>query len=451
MTDGSGTRSLAVSLDLRPAVVRRAIAWLAIVAGVMLAGTWLFSASFRRLTVPWNEAPPVMHALVHLHLGAENVIAAWFAAMLLLLVAMASATAFVVDAVTVPSRRPLHAGWLVLALAFLALSLDELGSLHERVSAITDQGGETPIGWLALMAGLASLLACMLAFGLWHVRRVRPAFLLMVAGVVCFASIPVQEAIEVNAQRAAGAGWQRPDLLLLLEEGAELAGSLCFLAAALVHASATLVARRREARLVLRLPRQRVMLVAGALVTLLGVGLVASSFAFGDVPGAQGIPANWFPATLAVVAAGLARWSGTARGRGGFGAVAVVQVVASAFVGANLQGWRFLDTAPRLVGLTLAATVALLVGIAAVGLVRSVRGGWIRAGIAAWATLLFMGMVLPRRDLAAPLVYVASALLLFVLLLSRPSVEDAGGAEGPDDRAAGHRPAAARPSGAGLT
>ncbi|HLV25442.1 MAG TPA: hypothetical protein VKZ41_03965 [Gemmatimonadales bacterium] len=385
----------------------------------MLFGTWVFSALYAAMPGSWNDAPPLLHVLVHFNLGAENVIAAWFSSMLLLLVAGASMTAFAVDATSRHSRTLLHAGWVVLAVLFLGLSLDELGSLHERASTITRGPDEVVVGWYALMALLWSVLLFMAAFGLLHVRRVRAAPILMVAGVLCFASIPFQEKIEIFAYRAVGAGWQRPHGWLLLEEGTELAGSLFFLASALTYATAML-AKRSEAGgvLVLRLPLVRSLLAACILLALGGAGMIASRQLFGSTPVANGhgMPVNWFPAALAFAAAAFALCAERARGLPAARSVVVMQLVASAFAGANLYGWQFIAAPSLFLRVVLTAALTVGVGMAGMQLFRRVQGVPNRLGIVAWAVLLLWGMVSLKSSLVAPLLYASSSALLLVLL-----------------------------------
>ena len=95
----------------------------------------------------------VDHVLVQFHLGAENVVAAWYSSMLLLLVAVVCVMAYALDRRHAHGwfRRTLAMGWLPLAAAFTVLSLDEVGSIHERVgmsgalATAVSQGAGQPI------------------------------------------------------------------------------------------------------------------------------------------------------------------------------------------------------------------------------------------------------------------------------------------------------------------
>src|SRR5690606_41082968 len=111
----------------------------------------------------------------------------------------------------------------------------------------------------------------------------------------------------------------------------------------------------------------RSWLAACILLALGGAGMIASRQLFGSTPVANGhgMPVNWFPAALAFAAAVFALCAGRARGRPAARSVVVMQLVASAFAGANLYGWQFI-AAPSLF-LRVVLTGALTVGAAIAG------------------------------------------------------------------------------------
>ena len=115
------------------------------------------------------------YVLVQFHLATENVVAAWYSSMLLLTVAIAAVIAFACD------RRQSHrgleraidAGWLVIAGCFALLSLDEIGSLHERIGMVT-RGDSAPNGWVYALAVPIGLIALFMAAFAWlRLRRAR--------------------------------------------------------------------------------------------------------------------------------------------------------------------------------------------------------------------------------------------------------------------------------------
>lgn len=133
-------------------------------------------------------------------------------------------------------RRCAHRphGWLVGAAMFALLSLDEAGSLHERINLLEATVGlpgalriNSPgwVGVLAIPIGLAG--AFLLAFAWCRVRRDPVAFVLMSTGTLLFLSVPIQEHIEVARWlvQEPGGGARR-SIAVLLEEGSELFDAL---------------------------------------------------------------------------------------------------------------------------------------------------------------------------------------------------------------------------------
>jgi hypothetical protein len=172
--------------------------------------------------------------------------------MLLLTVAAAMLLCFVLDrqeerldAAVRPGTpaRVLTFGWLLLSLVFALLSLDELGSLHERIEDLPWVAALLPAvgglgAWVAVLAiPIAVVGAGMLAFGWTRVRESPAAALCMTGAVLLFLSVPVQEHFEGGMRFASGEGraWRRPPIHAVAEEGAEVMGSLLFLAAALIY------------------------------------------------------------------------------------------------------------------------------------------------------------------------------------------------------------------------
>ena len=105
---------------------------------------------------PWR----LRLAAEQVDLALERNAAAWYSSMLLLSVALACAFCFAVDARSGGGRasRVLGVGWLLLAALFAALSLDELGSLHERVNDLLHFGAAVDLvrvagpGWVGVLA-----------------------------------------------------------------------------------------------------------------------------------------------------------------------------------------------------------------------------------------------------------------------------------------------------------
>jgi hypothetical protein len=331
-----------IHLDLSRPVRRR-------LAGLIVALNLIFIAGMAAFLYYWPSREyfgprgrwVIDHVLVQFHLGAENVVAAWYSSMLLLLVALACLAAYALDGkhLAAPSGKkgtvpfsPLRLGWLALAAAFTVLSLDEIGSLHERVGMIVALNGASlapgstqAVGWVYLLAvpiGAAALF--MLVFGWMRVRRAPAAFALLAAGVLLYVSDPFLELLEQTLQQGTlGMLAQR-----VLEEGlAELGGTTCVLMGILLYAARTGGTHRP----VFTLPSRGTRLMAG-MALLAGIPaaeLVVRYLPAGDV----GIPANWFPAAAWFLLA--IGWMTTRRAWG----IAAIAILASAYFGAGLFGY----------------------------------------------------------------------------------------------------------------
>lgn len=333
------------------------------------------------------------YVLVQGHLATENVLAAWYSSMLMLVIGAGALIAFAAD------RRGragmLTFGWLIFAGLFILLSLDEIGSFHERIGMVTAPGASgRAIGWAYLLAiPIAVVGIFMFAFGWFHVRRVRRAFRLITAGVTLFLLNPVLEVIEMALIHGAGATagtWQRSahDLLLVLEEGGlELFGILCFLAAIVTYVVAT-----AGERSVWRVDERVAVWTIRFLTLALIVGTWAARWVVARLPpGDTGIPQNWFPAAaLLLLALGAPRL------------LALPALALSAFFGSGLHGyttWHSFEVA-RVV---LLGTLTVLFGI----------GGWVnRRGtgrITAAAAVCLMGAAVSLTSEYVPLLAIASA------------------------------------------
>lgn len=242
-------------------------------------------------------------------LSRENNFATWYSSMLLLAVSLAMLGCFALDWRSSQNRRErlLAYGWLTGAILFAGLSLDELGSLHERVYDL----GLIPAlpnlyGWPKFLAiPITIVVLCILAFAWFRIRANTSAFLLMLAGLLLLASVPFQEHIQ-ELQRSiylsTGVGSSaRPPSLILLEEGAEIFSALCFLASAIVYGTSLSHQHTQENLLPEIVFRVRVSFVM-TVVVVLGIGLLLVHLGLPH-PGWGGITENWFPAALAAVTA----------------------------------------------------------------------------------------------------------------------------------------------------
>lgn len=346
----------------------------------------------------------------------ENVLAVWYASLQLLAVAALAILCFVVDRRTDASARVLPYGWLGLAVVFFGFSLDELGSLHERIGSL-GTAAQPGLGWTLLLVFLTAVGGGAVAFAGMHLRRHRLPLALMALGVTLFATVPLQELAEgsMRALAATTDGWRRPTHYVLLEEGSELIATLCFLAATAAYAAA----RSPRHRLQITVSVEALVRAAVVLVVVLGGLMVATQlFMWHTVPGDAGRPNNWFAGVMAAVAAGTSYYLGRRDRRGVLLAVALVGALFSVYVGANLYGYLYYETYDAsierfqtLIGVVLVLAVLALGFLTA----RRAPSRWNRAGSLAWALLLVGAMTTPDSRLIAPLAFGSFAVLLLSL------------------------------------
>jgi hypothetical protein len=330
---------------------------LLVLAGVNIAlslGTMVFNRLWEHIAdYRGFELSLINNVLVQFNLSTENVVASWYSAMVLLAVGIGSVVAFAADGnagTPAKSGRWLSFGWLLFGAVFAGLSFDEVASFHERLGMLSRLNfwGPGALGWAYALAPAIVLVALfMLAFGWFHVRRVRRAFWLIVIGVALFVSDPVLEQIEMLLLQAGAphGSWARfaHDALVIVEEGGiELFGGLCFLTATVVYAAG----RTEGAALKISVQSLTAIRIARALTACSLAGMIFTGWAVKHLPaGDIGIPDNWYPAAglflLAVVLLAAGRkpsveqdgFSRTALG------LAIAAIVISAYFGANAYAY----------------------------------------------------------------------------------------------------------------
>jgi hypothetical protein len=350
-------RALSVDLDRRP---RARLAGLIVAANLVCTAGMVVFLHFwaRRDHYGPHGRAFIDRVLVQFHLGAENVVAAWYSSMLLLLVCLACVLAWAVDrrGARDGSDETLAHGWLILAATFLLLSLDEVGSLHERIGMLVRLNRASlsphatgPVGWVSVLAiPIAAVALFMLAFGWIRLRRVPAAFVLLAIGVGLYVSDPFLELIEQQLP----ANSVRLYAERVLEEGvAELGGTTCLLFGVLLYA-----ARRAGPGVhAFSAPSRLVRGIAGGLM-IAGIFIahaVVARLPEGDV----GIAENWFPAAAFFCLA-----IGLMATRRAWGA-ATLALVLSAYFGAGLfgyAGWYAALHYNRVAVDTIATTVAVV-------------------------------------------------------------------------------------------
>jgi hypothetical protein len=265
---------------------------LAIVSVLMLVGTAVCTDYWRAMEAPWRTAPIWARLLLEFDLTTENGIAPWFSSMFLLIVGMCAVACFF--AADKQSRPWTRYGWLVLAAGFALLSLDELAEIHERVVLQLPPGGLRFYLWLSPV--LLAAPCYMVVFGWIELRKSGLAFAFLLLGAICFASVPLQEEVELAGIAAYGHNWPRPILLALLEEGSELLGMTFFLLAMITYVGGAQRPIRYRAK----------SLTVPLSALCLGVVFAATAVCVSGALAADGPEGgrlqNWFPSALALVA-----------------------------------------------------------------------------------------------------------------------------------------------------
>jgi hypothetical protein len=407
---------------LTPRRASNACAVAALVNCALLAGTWWFGTYVRRPGFDWDESFWTRFVLVQFNLGSENVAATWYASMLLLVVAVLAILCFTFDRLdpAIGAPRPTSWGWLVVAVAFSALSVDEMVFVDERlgiargVDPLTAAGPGAP-QWVAV--ALAGLAAFLLLFACLHLRRVPWALPLMTIGLARFVSLPLYETLQGTAQAASDR-----EIAAVLQGSAALFGTVCFLGATTAYLTArgSDAGDQRPSALVSM--RAIVALMSGA-VALLTLALLLLQLlpARGPETRSTGSAQDWPAAAAAVlVALACAHIHAEPRptpkgGRTVYALVAVYSVAVSAWVGAAIHAyghWKELYPLEVAV-LAVIAGSALVLGVRLARRIDSNTGKAAAVGWAVATAAAFMG----PQPWTPYLVFIANAVVLVSLPL----------------------------------
>lgn len=300
------------------------------------------------------------------NLAIENNVGAWWAGLLLFLGAMHAFDGF--ERYRAAGELRMSRAWLIVSAMLMGLSLDEVGSLHERLDSL-----------MLLPIGLALMAAAGWAFWqIWSAPTERRSVTWMVIAFACFASVVGQEYLEHNVDWPA---WAIP-LRTGIEEGVELFGMLLLIAATMHHTGGRLNPEGREERPVFSLAHSMpgwLLLPLVAAVPLLAVG----SAMLPDQ--ARGLPANWLSAVLFLLAA-LACLRGvlSREPRTYFSRVGVALLLTAA----SAASVQVAPTVGELAGMTFSVRlVVLAVLLAAVTVLGRARDDAGRFFVFAWAGL----------------------------------------------------------------
>ena len=191
----------------------------------------LLMTALSDLQVPFATTKVALQA----DLKEEGVFAVWYSSLLLLLNSVAALAIAYSGRTSGTQSATFRRAWLVLALVFLGLSIDETSQIHERAAYVfAVVVGRVPylsderiiFGWVALFLPL--LIA--FVFGMVAVARTWLAFdprsrVLALAGIACWVGVIGSEVFEAQQIRL---GLER-GLQGVFEEGLEIIGSTFFL------------------------------------------------------------------------------------------------------------------------------------------------------------------------------------------------------------------------------
>jgi hypothetical protein len=341
---------------MRPARVLLAIA---VVDVVLLVGTavcavlWSGPGEFE--AGGWAKWPAFQ-----LMLAREATLAAWWSGMVL----AGAGVLFGLTAAAEAARG--RRGWRVAGpalagLVLVGLSLDEVGTIHERLLGYGEERPgalDGPGPWLAPVLPGAVLAA--LAARRLRGRAVGPAAWLGWGGAFCLSTVGLQERAEWLI-----ADGSRPTLLLVAEEGTELLGSLLLVAAGLRLVQALSAGSWQTLR-EWAAPRRSALAGGGAAVLLAVTAVAEQRLGVSTVSPDLGLPQWWTgsvaAAALAVAALVAARAPRRSDVAAVFGLVGVAAATLSVVHGISgyswAVAWTSADDADRALRLALAGAMA---------------------------------------------------------------------------------------------
>ena len=394
---------------------------------LLLFGTWLDNSR-----VIASKSYTIQTFLAQFNFAKENVGAAWYSSMLLLLVGLMAVLCFIMDMnrFVKPTDKILNYGWLLVAMIFILLSFDEMGSFHEIIgetALFKKMGNSKSGGWYAFYALIGLVALFMISFFLMKFKDNKWAFFLTVFAVLLFVSNPFQEKYEIYTWRHSPNPrlWQRPSFFLLLEEGSEILASFCFLYSFVLY-SISIPSKSAKNTLekglsiTLKLKTNIIFYILG-LIGLAGVTMLLVKFnAWHLKRGDNGIPQNWFPSIMSFVTFLYSLYLffiAEKESKSFFLSIIFISLSTSIFFGCDMYEYKgsFLSKIPYLFLLLtiIAGTTALI----------KLRGLKARVLTAAW--ILFMALALFNKGFYPALFgYIASSILLITFFLYHRAMQE---------------------------
>lgn len=234
------------------------------------------------------------------NLSSENTLASWFSSMLLLQTAIIVLLCYWLDR-SFGDQSIYKFGWGFISLFFFALSLDELGSIHENAGELSGLDVVGDGGWQSVIAlPLLAVLIYMGMFAFKHLRHHRSSLSFLLLSIVLIVTIPFHEYFEMKSWSKTNYSpdWERPILFVLLEEGAELFAFFFFLKGVELF-----LRDRAGINGYVSVPLTRVKSFFYGISVAFSLLFILLYYSTEALSADEGISINWFPATLAFIIA----------------------------------------------------------------------------------------------------------------------------------------------------
>ena len=429
-------KTIIIEHGISTRVVVTIISIIAVINCWMILGSWVFTTYYRYdLAGNWDAGSAVKYILVQFHLSNEMVIASWYSSMLLLLTASAAFLCFLTDQRTILRSNKnyfLKHGWFAITLIFTLLSADELGSYHERIGMIPALNllDDTATGWVRALAIPIGLVAIYILWFSWKRLKRNPlVFSFMLLGLFAYLLNPFLEEAEMALLDSSMGtpALKQHDLFILIEEGAELFGTLCFFSAAIIYLTwktrqGSKAATKAPLQKGLIIPFKTVFVGVVGLFTLFSLAMLMLYLTgFREIKD-TGIPENWFPSAIAGFDAILCfyLWKYLPEKeialRTSFFLVALFCVFMSAAYGINLKGWLLMREVPKHIPNIVNFCLIFFALALTFPSVLTIRNKWHVLGLLAWASTFSAAIYFGNKYFAGYLDLVAFSILLLMLL-----------------------------------